>query len=78
MTQSKTLEEVEVWEHSVNNEVVQILLEAMNHSSVKKLKITGTSKDALPECSYPTDRVEFYTTEIFSVITRSHQQIDLV
>ena len=60
MTQSKTLEEVRVWEHriSMNNEVAQILLEAMNHSSVKKLMIGGVTKDAVSGCSYPTDKVE--------------------
>ena len=59
MTQSKTLEEVEVtWEFSMNNEVAQILLEVMNHSSVKKLKIGYVSKDAVLGCSYPTDKVE--------------------
>ena len=60
MTQSKTLEEVRVWEHriSMNNEVAQILLEAMNHSSVKKLTIGHVSKDAVSGCSYPTDKVE--------------------
>ena len=58
MTQSKTLEEVYVWEDPMNNEVAQILLEAMNHSSVKKLKIGYVSKDAVSKCSYPTDKVE--------------------
>ena len=59
MTQSKTLEEVYVWEDPMmNNEVAQILLEAMNHSSVKKLKIEYISKDAVSGCSYPTDKVE--------------------
>ena len=58
MTQNKTLEEVEVWEHPMmNNEVAQILLEAMNYSSVKKLKIGYVSKDAVSGCSYPTDKV---------------------
>ena len=65
MTQSKTLEEVDVRELTMKNEAVQILLEAMNHSSVKKLKIIDFSRDAVPECSYPTDKVEFYTTKIF-------------
>ena len=57
MTQSKTLEEVAV-EEKMNNEVAQILLEAMSHSSVKKLKIERVSKDAVSRCSYPTDKVE--------------------
>ena len=61
LTQSKTLEEVEVTrEFPMNNEVAQILLEAMNHSSVKKLKIGDVSKDAVSGCSYPTDKVEVY------------------
>ena len=59
LTQSKTLEEVEVTrEFPMNNEVAQILLEAMNHSSVKKLKIGYVNKDAVSGCSYPTDKVE--------------------
>ena len=59
MTQSKTLEKVNVWEYPMmNNEVAQILLEAMNHSSVKKLRIGYVSKDAVSGCSYPTDKVE--------------------
>ena len=60
MTQSKTLEEVEVMgEFPMNNEVAQILLEAMNHSSVKKLMIGYVSnKDVVSGCSYPTDKVE--------------------
>ena len=58
LTQSKTLEEVVVWEHHVNNEVAQILLLAMNHSNVNKLKIRRVSKDVVSECSYPADKVE--------------------
>ena len=57
MTQSKTLEEVEVEDTFLNNEVARILLEAMNHSSVKKLKI-GDLTDPVSGCSYPTDKVE--------------------
>ena len=61
MTQSKTLEEVEVtWEDPMNNEVAQILVEAMNHSSVKKLEIGDVSKDAVAGCSYPTDKVKVH------------------
>ena len=58
LTQSKTLEEVYVWEFSTNDKAVQILLEAMNHSSVKKLKIENVSRGAVAGCSYPTDKVE--------------------
>ena len=58
MTQSKTLEEVHMCEHTMNKEVAQILLEAMNHSGVKKLKIEKVSKDAVSGCSYRTDKVE--------------------
>ena len=47
-----------MWEHPVKNKVAQILLEAMNHSSVNKLKIRGVNKDAVSECSYPKDKVE--------------------
>ena len=39
-------------------EVAQILVEAMNHSSVKKLKIGDVCRGAVSECSYPTDKVE--------------------
>ena len=56
LTQSKTLEDVHVWEHSMNKEVAQILLEAMNYSSVKKLEISRNAL-GLVECSYPTDKV---------------------
>ena len=50
----------------MNNEVAQILLEAMNHSSVKKLKIGDVTKDTVTGCSYPTDKVkvEYYQTEV--------------
>ena len=57
LTQSKTLEEVIASEEPMNNEVAKILLEAMNHSSVKKLKIRRVSRDVVSECSYPTDKV---------------------
>ena len=46
----------------MNNEVAQILVEAMNHSSVKKLKIGKINKDAILQCSYPTDKVEIKNT----------------
>ena len=63
LKQSKTLEQVEVmWENPMNNEVAQILVEAMNHSSVKKLKIGQINKDAILQCSYPTDKVEIKNT----------------
>ena len=59
LTQSKTLEEVEVTrEFPMNNEVAQILLEAMNHSSVKKLIIGLVSEHAVSGCFYPTDKVK--------------------
>ena len=59
MTQSKALEEVVVLEYPMmDNEVTQILLEAMNHSSVKKLKIERVSKYAVSGCSYPKDKVK--------------------
>ena len=68
LTQSKTLEEVEVWEYPTNNEVVQIILEAMNYGTVKKLKmLTRVSEDSAPECSYP-NAVQvgaIYQTKIF-------------
>ena len=61
LIQSKTLEKVEVSELPMSNEVAKILLEAMNHSSVKRLIIDShgfVSKDAISGCSYPKDKVE--------------------
>ena len=58
LTQSKTLEKVEVCECLMKNEVAQILLEAMNYSSVKKLKIEYVNRVFVSGCSYPTDKVE--------------------
>ena len=43
----------------MESEVATALVEAMNHSSVKKLRIGGDCKEAVSECSFPTDRVEF-------------------
>ena len=60
MTQSNKLEEVVVMEYPIHNKVAQILLEAMNYSSVKKLMIRDVSKDVVSKCSYPTDKVEMY------------------
>ena len=57
LTQSKTLEEVIVWEDPMDSEVARALVEAMNHSSVKKLKIGLNCEEAVSECSFPTDRV---------------------
>ena len=59
LKQNKTLEEVNVWENPMDSEVARALVEAMNHSSVKKLKIGYRCKEAVSECSFPTDRVEF-------------------
>ena len=39
LTHSKTLEEVEVMERPINNDVLRVLLEAMNYSRVEGLKI---------------------------------------
>ena len=60
MTQRNKLEEVVVMEYPIHNKVAQILLEAMNYSSVKKLMIRDVSKDVVSKCSYPTDKVEMY------------------
>ena len=65
IAQSKTLQEVVVWEHSINSEVAQILLEVINHSSVKKLTIRGVKKDAVLECSYPIDKVELHYQHLY-------------
>jgi len=59
LTQSKTLEEVVVLVDPMDNEVARALVEAMNHSSVKKLWIGYDCKKAVSECSFPTDRVVF-------------------
>ena len=66
LIQSKTLEEVKVEENPMDSEVVRALVEAMNHSSVKKLRIGWNCKEAVSECSFPTDRVE-----ILESITRN-------
>ena len=59
LTQSKTLEEVTVVERpSMDIEVAKALVEAMNHSSVEKLRIGENCKQAVSECSFPTGRVE--------------------
>ena len=42
----------------INNDVVRVLLEAMNHGRVEKLKIGRVSKDTVLDYSYPTDRVK--------------------
>ena len=60
LTHSKTLERVEVKEDTINNDVVRVLLEAMNHSRVEKLKIGLVSKGTVLDYSYPTDRVEIW------------------
>ena len=56
LTQSKTLEEVE--DDPMDSGVARALVEAMNHSSVKKLVIGYNCKEAVSECSFPADRVE--------------------
>ena len=65
LKQSKTLEKAVVWEYLVKNEVAQILVEAMNHSSVKELTISGVNKDAVSECSYPADKVELHDRHLY-------------
>ena len=59
LTQSKTLEVVEVLEYPIDSEVARAVIEAMNHSSVKKLMIGWDCNKAVSECSFPTDRVKF-------------------
>ena len=60
LTQSKTLELVGVYEFPVDSEVARALVEAMNHSSVKKLKIGHGCREAVSECSHLTGRVELW------------------
>ena len=53
-----TLERVEVWEFpTINNDVLRVLLEAMNYSRVEGLVIGHVSKGTVLDYSYPTDRV---------------------
>ena len=59
LTQSKTMENVKVEEDPKDSEVARALVEAMNHSSVKKLVIGLHCKEAVSECFFPKDRVEF-------------------
>ena len=59
LTQSKTLEKVDVWESPMYSEVARALVEAMNHSRVGMLGIGKNCEEAVSECSFPTDRVEF-------------------
>ena len=58
LTHNKTLERVEVMENPINNDVVRVLLEAMNYSRVERLMIGLVSKGTVLDYSYPTDRVE--------------------
>ena len=58
LTHSKTLERVDVMEYPIiNNDVVRVLLEAMNYSRVERLVIGYVSKGTVLDYSYPTDRV---------------------
>ena len=45
-------------ERPINNDVLRVLLEAMNYSRVEGLKIGFVSKGTVLDYSYPTDRVE--------------------
>ena len=58
LTHSKTLKRVEVIEDPINNDVLRVLLEAMNYSRVERLRIGWVSKGTVLDYSYPTDRVE--------------------
>ena len=67
LTQSKTLENVCVWEDLMDSEVARVLVEAMNHSCVKKLRIGLNCKEAVSEWSFPTDRVDIISLwEVFT------------
>ena len=46
-----------VMEDPINNDVVRVLLEAMNYSRVERLEIGYVSKGTVLDYSYPTDRV---------------------
>ena len=59
LTQSKTLEMIRLLENPMDIEVVRAMIEAMKHSSVKRLRIGWNCKEAVSEWSPPTDRVEF-------------------
>ena len=63
-TQSKTLEEVEVLmysEHTNDCDVAQLLVEAMTHSSVKKLMLKTLYYCDLSDIHYDRDRVQVST-----------------
>ena len=46
-----------VVEDPINNDVVRVLLEAMNYSRVEELEIGFVIKGTVLDYSYPTDRV---------------------
>ena len=60
LMQSKTLKEVNVQEDPMDSEVVRALVEAMNHSSVRKLYVGNNCKEAVAKCSFPMHRVNIY------------------
>ena len=62
LTQTTTLEVVEVIECDIDCSVVRLLVEAMTHSSVKKLiiHVDKSCKEALASIPYPRDRIVFY------------------
>ena len=69
LTQSKTLEEIEVVVFpAMDSEVARGLVEAMNHSSVKKLTIGLNCIVAVSECSFPTDRKDSVSRVIVLVL----------
>ena len=64
LTHSKTLERVEVVEYPINNDVLRVLLEAMNYSRVEELKIRYVSEGTVLDYSYPTDRVKIHYSSL--------------
>ena len=62
LTQTTTLEVVEVIECDMNCSVVRLLVEVMTHSSVKKLivHVDKSCKEAMASIPYPRDRIFFY------------------
>ena len=55
LAHSKTLEEVKVMEYPINNDVAQVLAQAMNNSSVKNLVIGHVIEGTV---LYSTDKVK--------------------
>ena len=67
LTQSKTLENVKVEEDPMDSKVARALVEAINHSIVwRNWWLDCIDEEAVSECSFPTDRVEFIMYEFIT------------